>query len=40
MAYIVDCRYPSGARVVCATVLELDAAAITRQTVVQVWDEG
>ncbi len=39
-AYIVNCRYPGGALVVCATVLELDADGITRQTVVQVWDEG
>ncbi len=39
VAYIVNCRYPSGAQVVCATVLELDGDAIARQTVVQVWDE-
>lgn len=40
VAYIVNCRYPSGAQVVCATVLEVDGDSITRQTVVQVWDEG
>jgi SnoaL-like domain len=39
-AYIVNCRYPSGAQVVCATVLQLDGNSIARQTVVQVWDES
>jgi hypothetical protein len=39
-AYIVNCRYPSGAQVVCATVVELDGGSIARQTIVQVWDQG
>jgi hypothetical protein len=39
-AYTESCRYPDGTNVLCATVLELDGDAITRQTVVQVWDEA
>jgi hypothetical protein len=38
-AYTEACRYPDGAGVLCATVLELGSNAIERQTVVQVWDE-
>jgi hypothetical protein len=38
-AFTVACRYPGGTQVLCATVLELEAGAIARQTVVQVWDE-
>jgi hypothetical protein len=38
-AYTQACRYPDGSNVLCATVLELDADAIERQTVVQAWDE-
>jgi hypothetical protein len=38
-AYTQACRYPDGTQVLCATVLELDAGLISRQTVVQVWDE-
>jgi ketosteroid isomerase-like protein len=32
------CRYPDGARVVCATVATLHDGQIDRQTAVQVWD--
>jgi SnoaL-like domain len=32
------CRYPDGARVVCATVATLRDGRIDRQTGVQVWD--
>jgi len=39
-AFTVACRYPDGTNVLCATVLELQAGAIGRQTVVQVWDES
>jgi hypothetical protein len=39
-AYVVSCRYPGGARVLCSTVIELEAGAIVRQSVVQVWDEA
>jgi hypothetical protein len=38
-AYTQACRYPDGTKVLCATVLELDGDAISRQTVVQAWDE-
>jgi hypothetical protein len=38
-AYTQACRYPDGTNVLCATVIELDAGLISRQTVVQVWDE-
>ncbi len=38
-AYTQACRYPDGTNVLCATVLELDGSLISRQTVVQVWDE-
>jgi hypothetical protein len=38
-AYTQACRYPDGTNVLCATVILLDAGAITQQTVVQVWDE-
>jgi hypothetical protein len=38
-AYTQACRYPDGTHVLCATVIELDAGLISRQTVVQVWDE-
>jgi hypothetical protein len=39
-AFTVDCRYPDGTRVLCATVLELQDGSIARQTVVQAWDES
>lgn len=39
-AFTVDCRYPNGTRVLCATVLQLAEGAIAQQTVVQAWDEG
>lgn len=39
-AYVVSCRYPGGAQVLCSTVIELEADAIARQSVVQVWDEA
>lgn len=39
-AYTVDCRYPDGTKVLCATVIELEDGTIARQTVVQVWDES
>ena len=39
-AYVVNCRYPAGARVLCSTVIELDGGVIVRQSVVQVWDEA
>jgi SnoaL-like domain len=39
-AFYEACRYPDGTNVICATVLELDGATITNQTVVQAWDES
>jgi hypothetical protein len=39
-AYTVACRYPDGTGVACATVIELEAGRVARQTVVQVWDQS
>lgn len=38
-AFTEICRYPNGAGVVCATVLEIDNGMVVRQTGVQAWDE-
>jgi hypothetical protein len=38
-AFVQDCRYPSGARVLCIAVLDLKDGLITRQSGVQAWDE-
>lgn len=39
-AFVVDCSYPDGTKVMCATVLQLEHGLIRDQTVVQVWDES
>ena len=39
-AFSEACCYPDGTNVLCATVLELDQGLISRQTVVQAWDEA
>ncbi len=39
-AFSEACRYSDGTNVLCATVLELEGGQITKQTVVQAWDEG
>jgi hypothetical protein len=39
-AYVVSCRYPDGAQVLCSTVIELSDGQIVKQSVVQVWDEA
>jgi len=39
VAFTEACRYPDGAGVVCATVLELDNGLVARQIGVQAWDE-
>jgi len=39
-AYTQACRYQDGTNVLCATVIELDGGAISRQTVLEVWDEA
>jgi hypothetical protein len=38
-AFMQDCRYPSGARVLCVAVLDLKDGLIIRQSGVQAWDE-
>jgi ketosteroid isomerase-like protein len=38
-AFVQACRYPSGARVMCAAVLDLQDGMITRLSGVQAWDE-
>jgi ketosteroid isomerase-like protein len=39
VAFTEACRYPNGTSVLCATVLEIDNGLVTRQVVVQAWDE-
>jgi ketosteroid isomerase-like protein len=39
-AYTQACRYPDGTNVLCSTVIELDGGAISRQSVLEVWDEA
>jgi hypothetical protein len=39
VALIELCTYPDGTQVVCSCIAELAGGLITRQTVVQVWDE-
>ena len=34
------CRYSDGTNVLCSTVFELENGAISRQTIVQAWDEA
>jgi hypothetical protein len=38
-AYVQDCRYPDGVKVLCATLIELENGLISGQTIVQAWDE-
>jgi ketosteroid isomerase-like protein len=38
-AFVQACQYPSGARVLCAAVLDLKDGLITRLSGVQAWDE-
>ena len=38
-AFVQACQYPSGARVMCAAVLDLSGGLITRLSGVQAWDE-
>jgi hypothetical protein len=38
-AFVQACQYPSGARVMCAAVLDLKDGLITRLSGVQAWDE-
>lgn len=39
LAFTQACAYPDGTRVFCAAILDLFEGRITRQTVVQAWDE-
>lgn len=39
VAFTEACRYGDGTRVLCATVAHVAGGLITRQTVVQAWDE-
>ena len=39
LALTESCAYPDGTRVFCASVMELAQGRITRQTIVQAWDE-
>lgn len=39
-AFVLQCRYPDGTRVFCATLLELRDGKIVRQEGAQAWDEG
>ena len=40
LAFATHCRYPDGTRVLCATIADLDDdGRISRQTIVQAWDE-
>lgn len=38
-AYVEECQYPTGSRVLCTAVLDLAEGRIVRQTGVQAWDE-
>ena len=39
LVFTQDCAYPDGTRVFCIAALELRDGLISRQTVVQAWDE-
>ncbi|RWL48544.1 MULTISPECIES: nuclear transport factor 2 family protein [unclassified Mesorhizobium] len=39
LAFTQACAYPDGTKVFCAAMLELKNGRISRQTVVQAWDE-
>lgn len=39
LAFTQACAYPDGAKVFCIAMLELQGGKISRQTVVQAWDE-
>jgi hypothetical protein len=38
LSFMQTCTYPDGAKVLCATMLELKDGKIVRQTAVQAWD--
>jgi hypothetical protein len=39
VAYVEECQYPNGTRVLCTAVLDLADGRIARQIGVQAWDE-
>ena len=39
LAFTQACTYPDGAKVFCASVMELKNGLIAEQTIVQAWDE-
>ncbi|MCL4184031.1 MAG: nuclear transport factor 2 family protein [Burkholderiaceae bacterium] len=39
LAFTQACTYPDGAKVFCASVVELEGGLIADQTIVQAWDE-
>jgi ketosteroid isomerase-like protein len=39
LAFTQACAYPDGTRVYCVAVCELKAGRISRQTIVQAWDQ-
>ncbi len=39
LAFTQACTYPDGMKVFCAALVELKAGRISRQTIVQAWDE-
>jgi hypothetical protein len=39
-AFALECRYPDGTHVFCATLLETRGGQIVRQQGAQAWDEG
>jgi hypothetical protein len=39
LAFTQACAYPDGTKVFCLAVIEQDDGRITRQTIVQAWDE-
>jgi hypothetical protein len=38
LAFVQDCRYPEGNKVVCVTVARLADGKITTQSIAQAWD--
>jgi hypothetical protein len=40
VAYTQACRYADGTNVLCATVMALNGGLISKQTVLEVWDES
>ena len=39
LAFTQNCAYPDGTRVFCMALVDIDQGRISRQTIVQAWDE-